>query len=209
MAIDDVVEEAPALEEPAREEAKKADPLPKPEKDLSWRVKHDRSETTLADVRAAAKAEKQAHADDGQAKWMHTRKINIHNYTSEDSFVKTEKLYTYYCSICGNYSLILPSPLSNIPFRRTDKSYVIDESGYHKQNVNTAAEATNIRRNEGIEVQFRLFCKDCKQPMGYRLAPKGRPSPYAYYWKEAVVQTQALCHAFKDKPSGDNSVRVS
>eukprot|EP00397_Hematodinium_sp_SG-2012_P046737 GEMP01052923.1.p1 GENE.GEMP01052923.1~~GEMP01052923.1.p1 ORF type:complete len:199 (+),score=43.00 GEMP01052923.1:18-614(+) len=188
--------EGAAANKPAQDK-KPSERAANPEKDTTWRVKHGKDQTTLADVRANAKAEKRARQEDGDAAAQHSRKINITNYTSEDSFVKTKKLNTYYCSICGAYSLILQDSLAEIPFRRTDQSYVINESEYHKRNVDYADKSTNIRRKDGVEVQYRMFCRDCKQPMGYRLALKSEESPHSYFWKDALVQSQALCAAFK------------
>lgn len=170
-----------------------------PEKDRRWRVKHSKEETTLADVREEAKAEKRARAEGDHALYQHSRKINITNYTSEDSYVKSEKMHTYYCSICGFFALIMQDTLGDVPFRETDDSFVIREAKKHTRNVNYAGTPTNIRRAGGVEVQYRFYCKECKQPLGYRTEPEKQPCKFAYFWRNGLVPAQSQCSAFRKR----------
>jgi len=170
-----------------------------PEKDRRWRVKHSKEETTLADVREEAKAEKRARQEGDHALYQHSRKVNITNYTSEDSYVKSEKMHTYYCSICGFFALIMQDTLGDVPFRETDDSFVIREAKKHSRNVNYAGKPTNIRRAGGVEVQYRFYCKECKQPLGYRTEPEKQPCKFSYFWRNGLVPAQSQCAAFKKR----------
>jgi len=177
-----------------------------PEKDRHWRVKHAENETTLADVREEAKAEKRARQEGDFAAQQHSRKINITNYTSEDSYVRSETMHTYYCSICGLFALIMQDTLGDVPFREIDSSFVIREAKKHTRNVTYVDKATNIRRAGGIEVQWRFNCKECKQPLGYRTASEKEQCKFAYFWQSALVPAQSQCAAFKKRrPNGPAS----
>ncbi|KAF7236453.1 hypothetical protein P879_01675 [Paragonimus westermani] len=87
-----------------------------------------------------------------------------HNYGSE------KPLFVYSC-ICGQMSLILDCLVEKLPRRPRDDSRVID--GTKRAHKITATPANPlapvyIRWPNGIERQFRRFCKSCGLPLFYR-----------------------------------------
>nr|CAH8826982.1 unnamed protein product [Trichobilharzia regenti] len=87
-----------------------------------------------------------------------------HNYGSE------KPLFVYSC-ICGQMSLIIDCLVEKLPRRPRDDARVIDGS---KRAHKTTATAVNpltpvyIRWPNGIEKQFRRYCKSCGLPIFYR-----------------------------------------
>nr|CAX75533.1 hypothetical protein [Schistosoma japonicum] len=87
-----------------------------------------------------------------------------HNYGSE------KPLFVYSC-ICGQMSLIIDCLIEKLPRRPRDDARVIDGS---KRAHKTTATAVNplapiyIRWANGIEKQFRRYCKGCGLPIFYR-----------------------------------------
>ncbi|VDN08959.1 unnamed protein product [Dibothriocephalus latus] len=92
-----------------------------------------------------------------------------HNYGSE-------KPLFIYCCICGQMSLILDCPLEKLPERPRDLSRVLDVSKRaHKINATDASPSScvYVRWKDGIERQFRRYCKSCGLLLFYRHSIKG------------------------------------
>jgi len=45
-----------------------------------------------------------------------------------------------------------------------------------------------IKRDKGMERQFRFLCQDCRLPLCYRSVPVGRKGKYCYILKDALVR---------------------
>lgn len=95
-------------------------------------------------------------------------------YTHEET---EEKLKTFFC-ICGQLSLILSEPekgnknvsiLDRLPLRKVDGSRVLDSTKIaYKITCNLDnPEKIYIKRVQGIEMQKRFLCKQCKLPLFY------------------------------------------
>mmetsp|Transcript_28931 Transcript_28931/g.70058 ORF Transcript_28931/g.70058 Transcript_28931/m.70058 type:complete len:82 (+) Transcript_28931:2-247(+) len=48
-----------------------------------------------------------------------------------------------------------------------------------------------LKRPKGIEVQYRMNCKDCSAIIGSRPVAKDRTSPYTYYFPDSLVAEQS------------------
>lgn len=144
------------------------------------------STPTLAEVKRKARLDAEAAADDTPSK-----RFKILNYTSEDSVVtKTEKkLRTYYCSICGAHSLVSEADLAGLPKRKSDGSYVLKESATFTKRYMQDGERVLLKRGNGIEVQHRLKCQDCENPLAYQ-ARTGTLKDYLYIFSDSLVSEQ-------------------
>ncbi|VEL08261.1 unnamed protein product [Protopolystoma xenopodis] len=114
-----------------------------------------------------------------------------HNYGSE-------KPLFVYCCLCGQMSLILDCPIEKLPQRPRDGSFVIDGVKHaHKINATSVDPTSNVyvRWDDGIEKQFRRYCKNCGLVLFYRHKATNFPA-------EFVVQGALR---LQDDKSGINS----
>lgn len=161
--------------------------------DPNWRVKTVEGETTLADVKRRQREEIAEQLEDSTLK-----RFKIVNFTSEDSIVIGEKsLRSFYCSICGEHSVASEMDVSKLPRRSTDRAKALDEAAhFHKKYVNFG-ERILLRRQNGVERQYRFYCKQCRQPLGYRPNPPSETSKFTYFYPTALVEDQSSAIAFK------------
>lgn len=70
------------------------------------------------------------------------------------------KLFVYYC-LCGQLALILDTTIEKLPLRRVDEARVIDAK-FHAYKL-SSVEGTEVflKREKGVERQFRQKCKHC------------------------------------------------
>lgn len=97
-----------------------------------------------------------------------------HNYGSE-------KPLFVYCCICGHMALILDCPMEKLPERPRDKSKVIDIKRHAHKIVATEASASScvyIRWADGIEKQFRRYCKSCNLLLFYKHSVKNHVAEF-------------------------------
>ncbi|KAH9285116.1 UPF0428 protein CXorf56 -like protein [Echinococcus granulosus] len=97
-----------------------------------------------------------------------------HNYGSE-------KPLFIYCCICGQMALILDCPIEKLPERPRDKSKVIDVRKRAHKVIATEASASScvyIRWPDGIEKQFRRYCKSCGLLLFYRHSVKNHVAEF-------------------------------
>lgn len=69
-------------------------------------------------------------------------------------------VYVYYC-LCGQLALILDTTLENLPLRRIDHARVIDSKIHAYKLSCTEGDEVFLRREKGVERQFRQKCKSC------------------------------------------------
>lgn len=92
---------------------------------------------------------------------------------NEEELNDEKNLQVYHC-ICGELCLIIDQSLDKLPFRRRDKSRVIDTSKHVfklKLNDNKPEddELVYLKRDNGIEKQYRKKCKNCGLSIMYKL----------------------------------------
>lgn len=100
-------------------------------------------------------------------------RIKLKIYSSDDSSLVNEKpLQVYYCSLCGAYNLVTTAPLAELKIRRTDKAIIVpDDQKVKFQRYFAAGSVVRIRRNGGVERQWRWTCKECGVPVAYQCMP--------------------------------------
>lgn len=70
-------------------------------------------------------------------------------------------LQIYHC-LCGELCLIMDKSLDSLPFRKRDKSRVIDSSNCKfKLKVSEEKETIYLKRGDNVEKQLRQKCKSC------------------------------------------------
>lgn len=109
------------------------------------------------------------------------------NYTSEDSGLNDDSFFTFYCSFCGHYAIIVDCDIGKLPKRGSDGSFVLDETKHVFKRQMNDGQTKVIRRDKGVEKQYRFHCKECDLPLCYRSAPKDKDSKYSYFIKDALT----------------------
>jgi len=107
----------------------------------------------------------------------------------EDKEVYGEKpLYTYYCH-CGQMLLILDCKLEKLPLRPCDRARVIDSKRnvFRVSNVEES-DPVYLKREKGIELQYREKCQKCSLPVFYRHKEKDKAVRFVF--KRALVAEQ-------------------
>jgi hypothetical protein len=92
------------------------------------------------------------------------------------------------CVICGTRCLKLAnnSAIKDLPKRKTDGSFVIDEAKQLRDLRVCKGESKMIKRPKGKEKQYRLNCTACDVCLGYRPVPLDTPTKYLYVLSGAV-----------------------
>lgn len=94
--------------------------------------------------------------------------IKLKNYTSEDSALSRESsLFLYYCSLCGFHVLVTQKNLAEVFRRRTDQALIIDKDTKFQKYM-TKGKKVAIRREQGVELQWRWNCRDCGAEIAYQ-----------------------------------------
>jgi hypothetical protein len=99
-----------------------------------------------------------------------SRSIVCSDSKNEEEYSEEKTLNVYYC-LCGQLSLILDCTLDKLPLRNKDKSRVVDGAKHaHKINCSEPSddEVVYLKREKGIERQYRLNCKKCGLFVMYR-----------------------------------------
>eukprot|EP00455_Lapot_gusevi_P021145 TRINITY_DN2223_c0_g1_i2.p1 TRINITY_DN2223_c0_g1~~TRINITY_DN2223_c0_g1_i2.p1 ORF type:complete len:148 (-),score=33.06 TRINITY_DN2223_c0_g1_i2:22-441(-) len=98
----------------------------------------------------------------------------------------TGGLHVYYCAYCGAFSLIIDVALENLPRRRTDGAYVLEEKKHTYKRLFASGAAKLVRREQGFEKQYRLICKSCSLFISYRNVDLTQEAKYCYFLPNAL-----------------------
>ncbi|XP_037049410.1 UPF0428 protein CG16865 [Bradysia coprophila] len=115
-----------------------------------------------------------------------SRSIVCSDSKDQEEYNEEKPLNIYYC-LCGQMSLILDCYIDKLPLRKTDGARVLDSAHHAYKLTCDVGETVHIRREAGIEKQFRLKCKICSLPLYYR---HDRDSKVTFIIKRAIVQSK-------------------
>ena len=103
-----------------------------------------------------------------------SRSIVCSDSKNEEELNDEKCLQVYHC-LCGQLCLIIDQNLDKLPLRRLDKSRVIDTSKHvYKLKLDDGQEdeVVHLRRETGIERQYRKRCKNCGLFVLYKTDPR-------------------------------------
>eukprot|EP00386_Alphamonas_edax_P004368 GDKI01013855.1.p1 GENE.GDKI01013855.1~~GDKI01013855.1.p1 ORF type:complete len:179 (+),score=31.96 GDKI01013855.1:125-661(+) len=101
---------------------------------------------------------------------------------------KDDKFHVIHCAKCNTHLAITDMDLFDIPRRRTDNAVVIDFStAIVKLNSEVAEESIAIRREKGIERQWKHSCKECQTPIGYQCVDPKKAELKLMYLKDSAI----------------------
>ncbi|PFH35610.1 hypothetical protein BESB_052610 [Besnoitia besnoiti] len=150
-----------------------------------------KDQMTLADIRRKAQEDKE-HGRDA----AHLKRYRHICYTSETSAVQMNerKLSTLYCSVCGAHALVTEEDFQSLPRRGSDDAVILES--FNKL-YTVPSDRVLLRRPAGLEVQYRVVCRDCGFPIGYRPVPFNEPTRMVYFFKDALVPEQSQAGALQ------------
>ncbi|RNA00792.1 hypothetical protein BpHYR1_050064 [Brachionus plicatilis] len=90
-------------------------------------------------------------------------------FTKEEEKEETQEtpLYIYYC-LCGQLALVIDISIEKLPLRPVDKARVIDYTRHAHKLTAQDDNTVYIRREKGVERQYRKKCIKCSLPIYYQ-----------------------------------------
>ena len=82
-----------------------------------------------------------------------------------------QSLVVYFC-ICGNIALILDCEIEKLPLRPKDKARVVDSHKHAYKLSCEDGETVYLKREKGLELQYRKKCKRCGLWLFYQTEKK-------------------------------------
>lgn len=114
-----------------------------------------------------------------------SRSIVCSDTKDQEEYNETKPLHIYYC-LCGQMSLILDCTIDRLPLRPTDGARVIDGSKHAHKLTCDPDETVYLKRDKGIERQYRLKCKKCAIPIYYKFDQENN---VVFIMRGALVQS--------------------
>ncbi|KAH8830457.1 hypothetical protein DL96DRAFT_1592981 [Flagelloscypha sp. PMI_526] len=111
---------------------------------------------------------------------------------SKDDGSTASNLQLYYC-LCGEFILVIDTPIDTLPKRPVDRSRVIDcaKRSFKLNAALQAGDGVLVEREGGHERQNEFNCPRCVLPVLYQSTPPPiRSGPYIYILAGALTQRQ-------------------
>lgn len=96
-----------------------------------------------------------------------SRSIVVTDSRDKEEYKGDTPLYVYLC-VCGQLALVMDTTLDKLPLRKKDGARVVDKVRSTHRIYYEEAGITYLKREGGIEKQFRQKCKKCGLVMFYR-----------------------------------------
>ncbi|CAI8000521.1 UPF0428 protein CXorf56 homolog [Geodia barretti] len=96
-----------------------------------------------------------------------SRSIVVTDSRDKEEYKGDTPLYVYLC-VCGQLALVLDATLDKLPLRKRDGARVVDKTRNAYRVYYESAGVRYIKRDGGVEQQYRQKCKKCNLDIFYR-----------------------------------------
>ncbi|CAI5474381.1 unnamed protein product [Closterium sp. Yama58-4] len=120
--------------------------------------------------------------DDGEEKggWSMRQRVEERQRKAEADLSRV----LYRCAACTHFCFKLARPLSVLPERRTDGSRVVEAATDLVTMMAVKGGQKLLKREKGVERQFRYNCELCDACIAYRPVPYEQDCKYIYLFPE-------------------------
>lgn len=121
-----------------------------------------------------------------------SRSIVCSDSHDKEEYAEDEPLHVYFC-ICGHLAIILDCDVSALPMRPRDGARVVDGNKHAHKLSCEPGETVYLKREKGLELQYRKKCKRCGLWLFYQHERKT---------KITFIVDGAIVSSSKDKEGG-------
>ncbi|CAI6007290.1 unnamed protein product [Closterium sp. NIES-65] len=126
--------------------------------------------------------------DDGEEKggWSMRQRVEERQRKAEADLSRV----LYRCAACNHFCFKFARPLSALPERRTDGSRVVEAATDLVTMMAVKGGQKLLKREKGVERQFRYNCELCDACIAYRPVPYDQDCKYIYLFPEALTESK-------------------
>ena len=129
----------------------------------------ERSKAQLAAEKEAGQALRAQKLIDVRNNPLHSRMRAHIAHAADEQFQRT--FTTLHCTHCTHYAAILSSPLDALPLRHTDGAHILQTDKHMFKLKLRQGNVVALRRERGVEKQWRWNCQHCQLPVAYQCQP--------------------------------------
>ena len=129
----------------------------------------ERSKAQFEAEKAAGAALRQQKLIDVRNNPLHSRMRSHLAHTADEQIQRT--FTTLHCTHCTHYAAILSASLSALPRRLTDSAHILQTERHMFKLKLDRGSVVALRRERGVEKQWRWNCRQCGLPVAYQCEP--------------------------------------
>ena len=129
----------------------------------------ERSKAQLEAEKAAGSALRQQKLIDQRNNPLHSRMRSHLAHAADEQIQRT--FSTLHCTHCTHYTAILSTTLASLPVRHTDGAHILQTDRHMFKLKVDRGSVVALRRERGVEKQWRWNCRQCGLPVAYQCEP--------------------------------------
>ena len=129
----------------------------------------ERSKAVLEAEKVAGAALRQQKMIDVRNNPLHSRMRSHLAHAADEQIQST--FNTLHCTHCTHYTAILSTAISQLPTRHTDGAHILQTDRHMFKLKVKRGSVVALRRERGVEKQWRWNCRQCGLPVAYQCEP--------------------------------------
>ena len=129
----------------------------------------ERSKAQLEAEKAAGAALRQQKLSDLRHNPLNSRMRSHLAHAADEQIQRS--FNTLHCTHCLHYAAILSAPLAVLPLRHTDGAHILQTERHMFKLKVARGGVVALRRERGVEKQWRWNCRQCALPVAYQCEP--------------------------------------